>query len=432
MQDPKPLQPLNTKLTIYSRSAHIVQKWPKDTTSIMLPKSTDISSIVAIDLNGKILPFSYIPPTDLYGSLTHRNTGEKVSAAVIKNGEIIKGDIVSMDSDNIILTSNNGLINIRHYDQVSISTKYNGSRPHLNLDKTTVPLTLSYIVSDISWSCIGTALIDDKAHMLYLRFSGWIINNLESDIQAQVALVSGHVNQGHKTRHMESAMATFSAPMSSPQVNMGLLEDYVKYDIGQKLIRNQNMVELGTWSFSVDKLYVHNTQDANTVTFGYRFTAPDFIPMSTINVYAIDSEQNIDSYLGTQNIDESQKGDDVDLILGQTTLLKCKSTVLPTDDFVVSDLATARKYNLPIESKSEGQALHVTTEMLNVELENRTGTNIILLLKHYIGSKSLVNIKCPQAPTRQQGFLEWYIKLAPQTKTGILTFSCEIVTAGFR
>jgi len=73
-----------TKLTIYSRSGHIVQSISSQNDIIILPKSVNIESIIAIDSQGQIIPFSYVPEITFDKSLLDRSTGEKTEITVIK------------------------------------------------------------------------------------------------------------------------------------------------------------------------------------------------------------------------------------------------------------------------------------------------------------------------------------------------------------
>jgi hypothetical protein len=443
------LNPISSKITIYSRSGHIVQKFPQGTKLVTLPKSVEIASIVAIDSDGNIVPFSYMPETTMGIALTDRSSGEKVEASVMKEGQTINGKILSLDADNVILMSGNQITNIREYDRVSVSINEDFTRPRLALEHDSKPLTLSYLLSSISWTCIGTALIDNNKDIMYLRLAGNIINNTESDITANTILVSGEVYQyrGRQEVYAESQsyaapramMAMAPAPMMNKKVQTSILEDYVKYEVGDRIIHNKDIAELGTWSFPVIKLYVHETNDDDKVRFGYRFVAPGFIPSCSLNVYSIDSNKMIDSYLGSNDIDESQKSDEVDIMLGESTMLQCKSLVVVSNDTIIQDEATARKYNIPIETFSktytrrDDREWHLITEDLKVDITNHNIKPSALVLKHYVGNKLLVNVRCQEYRDRKNGYIEWYFQVPSGTNTEPRKekFICQIMTAGY-
>jgi len=424
--------PISSKLTIYSKSGHIVQKYNDNPKLITLPKSVKISSILILDSNGNIIPFTYIPETNLSVALTDRSTGEKVEANVIKSDKISKGKILSFDSNNVTLMKDDQIINIREYDYITVGISDDFTRPRLLLNNISQSFTLSYLLSNISWNCIGTALIDNTKNLMYLRLAGIINNNTESDISADTILVSGDVYQNNSSESsMYKSRAVFaasSAPISNPQVETSMLEDYKKYKVGNRLIHNKDVSELGTSTFPIIKLYIHNTTDDNIVRFGYRFTAKDFIPSSSINVYSINKDNDIDGYLGSNEIEQSQNGDEIDIILGESTMLQCKSSIIISDVEVDND--TAHKYNLPtIRDKS----WHITTEDLKVDIINHNTSPSSLVLKHYVGNKKLVDLRCQQYKDRKNGFIEWYFQVPPMSdsKPRRENFTCQVLTASY-
>lgn len=484
-----------TKITIYTQSGHIVQKFHRGVKSVTIPKSAEISSIVVIGMDGNIIPFSYVPATNMGIALTNRSSGEKVDVDVMKNGEHYRGKILALGSDNISIISTNKIINIRDYDQIEIGILDDSTHPQIILDKDNIPFTLSYLVSSVSWNCIGTALIDSISDVMYLRLAGKISNMTENDIAANTTLISGTIQQNRfrssdTLRFAPRASLMAAAPVSSERVETSMVEDYTKYEVGHRIIHEQDIVELGTWSFPVIKLYIHDTNDEDIVKFGYRIIAPGFIPSCLVNVYSIDSNKTIDSYLGSDTINESQKDNEVDIILGESTMLQCKSSLI-INDMIVSDETTARQYNLPImrynqnsyshgvedpnplineniqvdssnspstakslqtenyttpperfinksdkddeKRKQDDRQWHVIVEDLTVDITNHNLKSSMLLIKHFVGDKILVDTKCINYTRRKTGYLEWYFQI-PHIQDNIPrkeTFVCQIVTASY-
>ncbi len=440
-------KPITSKLTIYSKSGHIVQQYSSDVKSVILPKSTEISSITVIDANGNIIPFSYIPETTLGLSLTNPVTGEKVYAKVIKDGQEINGKVLSLDSQNVTLMADGKLINIRKYDQVQVNIDDNVTRPRLILNTPNL-FTVSYLLSNISWSCVGTALIDKNT--MYLRLSGNITNNTETDINAEVTLVSGDVFQNRTETYAPKAMMMASSqirePMRSDKVDKVMLEDYVRYDVGNKIIHNKDVAELGTWNFPFIKIYTHKIAD-DDVKFGYRFTTPDYLPECEINVYSINSNKQIDAYLGTNQIEESQKGEEKDLMLGTSTVIKCKSSVIISNDVIIDNERTAQQYNMTlneyraaiVETRDNSGKIvrtggwHIVTENITVEITNNNIEVSFLIIKHYVGDKLLIDTQCRAYKKREQGYIEWYFEVPPKVGTNPFkdTFQCNVLTASY-
>jgi len=219
--------------------------------------------------------------------------------------------------------------------------------------------------------------------------------------------------------------------MMSEKVQTSMLEDYVKYSVGNRTIHTKDVAELGTWLFHVFKLYIHETNSDNKVEFGYRFIAPEFIPSCLVNIYSIDSNKNINSYLGSNEIDESQKDDEVDIKVGESTMLQCRSLIVISNNVTVQDEATARKYQLPLDTFSQDyvrrdeRTWHIIT--------NHNIKSSPLIIKHHVGNKLIISVTCQTYKRRKNGYIEWYFQVPAGTtyEPRKETFICKIITAGY-
>lgn len=444
---------ISSKLTIYSESGHVVEKYSQGNNIIPISKSATLSSIIVVDDANTVIPFSYTPVTNIETS----SIKDGVIASVTKNDKVTTGSIMTWNGSTITLTTESNIVTIRNYDDVTISSTDNYTRPTLIIDPNrNRTFTVSYLLDNISWKCIGTALIDIEKHVMYLRLAGIITNNTGDNIRAVASLISGEVYQNRNnyptylTPRYSMAMATEAAPINNKRVGTNMLEDYVKFNIGERIIHtNEDVAELGTWNFSVIKLYTYKTQ-GDVVNFGYRFTTPEYIPSCSINVYSMNSGNGVDSYLGSDTIDESQKSDEVDITLGETTLLQCESTVTVSNDSIIQNEDAARQYKIPLEfyrktiiqendqqvvkSKyNDDRRWHLITEDIKVEITNHNTKSSLLALKHYIGDKLLVGIKCQDYKRRRNGYLEWYFELPPRTtEPRKEKFSCQVQTAVYQ
>lgn len=188
------------------------------------------------------------------------------------------------------------------------------------------------MISNLSWSSVGSAFIQTKSNRLYFLLAGVILNKTEANILTQTILVSGHVNQQSRS----------GSTVSKRSVRLGNLADYTQYDVGIHNLTSQSVVEIVVWATDMSKLYIHETQSQNKVGYGYQFMTQTFIPQSHINVYVMDDENKMESYLGSQTINEKLVGDDVKLIIGESTLVKCKSLIVVTSVLIVEDETTAK------------------------------------------------------------------------------------------
>lgn len=404
-----------SKLTIYSESGHLIDKLfsidSKIEISMILPKSVDPESIVVVNSKGTIIPFEYIPKKNIETFLEN--------VIVTKKSITFNGKIISLDANDVILSiENDNVIKIKDYDTIETESGDNFIYPHLIVNTDSSQITISYLFSDISWSCIGTALIDDTDNTMYLRLSGYIDNN-EFDITADVSLVTGEVNQNDN--HLRKMVPMAMMKSSTTSKKQTSLEDYVKYDIGNRTIHNKSIVEIGVKNLDITKMYVHVT-DSDLVDFGYRFIASEFIPKCKMKVYSIDSNADIDSFLGSTTIKESQKGDTVDIIIGRSTILQCKDKAVTVLDHEMTD-DEIKTHSL------DNQKWHMITENIEVEIINHSDKPATLILKHFIGEKKILEVSCEKY-NRKREFIEWILQISPMTNNEPYRemFNCKIVT----
>jgi hypothetical protein len=432
------------RLTIYSRSAHMVEKHPAGTTSVTVPKSIILDSIVAIDSNGKVIPFSYVSELNTAMGLTDRVTGKRLEVTVENKDQRFRGEIVSIDGDNVTLIVGGSLVTIHKYSVMHLYGSVDSTRPRLvfkdtnsvsSVVGTPQNFTLSYLLFDISWSCAGTALIDETNNMLYLRLMGNINNSTESDITANTTLVSGEVFQPQQSYTYESKamykrampMAAMAAPMSSDKVPMSSLEDYVKYKVGNRTVRNKDIAELGTTSYPYEKIYVHHTETRDQTNFGYQFMATGFVPACSVNTYSILPNKEVDAFLGASKIKESQKDTEIRLIIGQSTVVKC-TTLIESATAKVRDSDVAREYNVDMKALSRSVAWNVLTEDIKIDIHNSNKVNAHIIIKHPIYDRKVLRVGCGdqrKGIERKGKYVIWHINLKGESEA---VFECQLVT----
>lgn len=430
----------SSKLTIYSQSGHMVQKIASGTSSIVISKSAMLESIVAINSLGKVVPFYYVPGLATSVALNDRTTGEKLNVRVTKGETIIEGKIVSLDSNNVIILVKDELVAISKYDMVVVPGSSDSSRPSLTFNDISSSITLTYLLHNISWNCSGTALLDEVNSILYLRLSGNIINDTEDDITACTTLVSGEVYQNRQEERTYNEMKISSsmrksAPMQSEQVPTSRLQDFIKYDVGSRIIRNKDIAELGINAYPITKVYSHDTDRRQFTSFGYIFIAKDFVPACFVNTYSITGDikdstnSGIGSFIGANNIKESQKDDKIYFMLGDTTVVSCFTTVETTR--IKSNSQRGNEYKLSDELTSSslvtGDKWIFVTEGIKTIINNRNAVPIKLFIKHPIYDRYLVfggNCGGVQV-NRKDNYLIWELSIPAKTQAD---FECKVVT----
>lgn len=430
------LGPIDKRITIYSKSANIVERYVAGTSTIDLPKSVDISSILVVDQSTNVIPFTFIKESDMGMYLTDRETGEKNLAIVKKGGDVIEGKILYYNNDVVTVMTKDTIVNIREYDSISIKKEGDLTRPRIKIKEgTNSDFIVSYLVSDLSWNCIGTAIINNKNSTLYLRLAAHITNNTDADIKGVTQLVSGNVYENEKRLSRDTSMMYAKAQVSSSseqQVVPTLLEDFHRYNIGNRDIKLQNIAEIGTYVFPINKIYIHDTESVSKVKYGYRFITKNFMPASNFHMYSIDKRNSVDSYLGSTYVEEAQIGKDIKLIMGETTRLQCKTTI-ETITKEITDNKMAFVAGVPQNMlKHLGgpeYKIYETKELLKVEIKNYATSPCNLIIRHFVGNKIISNTNC-KTYKRDGNYIEWYFEIKP-TEAGTPKeeeFVCQINT----
>lgn len=437
------------QLTIYSNSAHMVTQDLGDKGSISVPRSIDVSSIIALDAEGKAIPVHFVvrPKESLNEALN--NPKYHLGVIVTKGDRQVKGVIRELNDNNVAVkgADDSSITIIRNYDHITIenppsivtkeisSIVFGGS-----------PASISYLFSDVSWICVGTAIINGDNMQLHL--AGHITNNTETPVDADVSLISGTVQQRRREpRYFAGTVISYkesAAPSPGPRqtVSINALEEYVKYKLGQVTIQKQALIPLVVLAIPVTKIYHHQIGQED-VYFGYTFEAPDYVPQCLVNAYAGDSQSGIGAFLGSSSIEEHQKGQEIDFILGQTTKVQVESEILPISDIVVTqEVITEQHLELDedeqriIRRTPTEQKLHLITEEVGVDISNYNESHAFLCLKYDLRGRRLINTTCRPANKQESGVLEWYFQLDPGTKDSFIKpnkmrFDCTITALGY-
>lgn len=386
------------EISIYSKSAHIIErnKIPK----LILPSSTDISSILILDSKNNTIPF--VIDKDTYFEANER-------VIVTKNGLEYTGSILNIDDRNITIFDGT-IKRIQKYDSVTnIKSFDSGLKLQIG---SAVHYTISYLVSDISWTCVGTATIDKNKMQLHI--SANINNDLGNDFQGACKLIAGNVNQYIKPRmNMMMKEMSVSAQSSQP-AESSALEDYVSYDIGYKNLQKQNMFELVNIPLDCYKIYTHITQ-SGVVNYGYTCKPSIFIPKCHISLYEM-KDGKINSFIGSTNIRETQKNNIINMYIGESTLVECKSIVTSMTNI---DEVNIAKYKLP------NKGWQIVFENVSADIRNLTQDPISLKMKHYVGTRTILdNTQCNNYTRTSEGYIEWDFEIKPSTD--IQKFSCQL------
>lgn len=254
----------------------------------------------------------------------------------------------------------------------------------------------NYLCKGIYWKCIGDLQI--RKDKMILAINGRITNQDEKTTTANVMLLTGRQRSAAKPRMMK-LVAQESALTNEPEESVA--EDYVLYDIGKLTLESDSItsVPLTRFQFLYKKVYIIQAGN-NSVNYGYRIIANDYIPECIVNV----SMNNI--HLGSSHLKEARKGNDRLIIVGNSSKVKCENTVqyFEHEDQERIDKHTIKSYN---------------TEVITCKME--TADPVTIILSHPLRNTNIVSISTE--PTRiRSGIAEWEFEV-----DGEELFECELV-----
>lgn len=384
-------QDYSNKLSLYNNLGHMIQKIPVGIQNISVSKFVRDESIIVIDSNGNYIPFTYVP------ELTSNIINIKDSV-VTKNNKQITGKILTLNDKVVSLLVGDQLTTVRNYDSISTFNNINGIKPKIIVEKFSTPITVSYLLSNIKWKCIGTGVIDNYSNVMNLKISGYITNETDSNIVGELSLINGKINDNYSSNSKVFARALVDDDKEI------LLEDYRRFNLGERLLQEKNIIILSVMSLDVQKIYIHNTSnepDYKIVQYGYNFLSTSYIPKCNVNFYSIDRDIELDSYLGSSIIEETQGGETVEIILGESSTLKCKSNVIQTNVELLND----SKWNR-------------ITEEISVEIINYNTYDCYLYIRHNINNKKIVEVISEDIKQydKKNGSIQWLLKLPPKIR----------------
>lgn len=254
------------------------------------------------------------------------------SDKVFKNGEVTVGRILERsDREVTILIKRSSTdfvrIVIPRYDAIELANAKQLIMIPGRTDARIRRLIISYPLPGLRWIAKANFLLDRKA----IQMAGLVNNDSENEISGETKLIAGTVNQmtnqPFKVQSRGLAMAAMGTQASSYNDSNSTDDantdgDLQIYKVGDQSFRPgmAELISIFNRDLEAEKIYVHIIGQEGT-SMGYQFTANDFFPTSEVSVY----DRN--RFLGIATLKESRKGDQVELLIGQSTVVKCESVI---------------------------------------------------------------------------------------------------------
>lgn len=346
-----------------------------------LPDSAIRASIL-LQQGSRMLPYHLDPPIMTWEE--HRG----YEVVVTKGGKEYKGILDQVSDTYVTMITDANLIRIARYDSI-VGTSKPGWIDFRGDGEGRV--TLTYLFSGLKWQGYHTAVIDlDRAVITHFQIAGIITNTTGKPFQpSELNLIAGDLTQFDPTEipvprpYRNMARVSFEAKAdftTSDETVAAPLSDYVELKVSPRVLDRESHVQFEEFTnIQGAKLYFHNIDPSNLITFGYRFKVDSFIPAGSVFVYT--EGKTSPGFLGTVSVKESRRGDEIDLNLGRTTVVKAESIVEST--------------TVEVKDKS-GTTKYLTTEKLTTTLTNRDTVQAYVILRRDIGDRTLVEISCDQ------------------------------------
>ena len=392
------------RMILYSDLGQKIQTWSPTNEYIPIPAHANISSVILFaeaEDSHVVLPYSIIRPpsyfnvtrhpivtvrkndTTYHGTLDSRRDDKTRSATLrIMTGDTEKA-ITIYDYDTIEETSSFGdRLNTsfpNHEDTIYI-------RPTLS---TSSPLTITYLIDFLNWRSVYTVLLDTTTPTIaMLRLNAEITNSATFPFtSAKTSLLAGSVRQGPslamsrsakpKASMIQSAMAMEVMPTEF--TTSMAVDEYIEFPISSITIGAEETIPVEIFTLtdiSTKKIYFISLGEDRSVSFGYRFSSPRTLPTGTMIVYSTgQTGELLGPFLGSTQVNESRKHDEIDMILGVTSSVKIESNI------------ESRQVSI-VEGETKKTQEHLT---MRAKITNRNPTNIFVILRRSIYDSRIVS-----------------------------------------
>nr|QBK90942.1 MAG: HNH endonuclease [Pithovirus LCPAC201] len=375
-----------------SQSKSVVQR---------LPRGLVPSSLIARDTAGNQIRFALTPEKNL-----DQITDQMAVILTDQDNTQTEGVILAIRKNEVILHGDGKYIRIFQPKSI-ISVKHVELHPWISLLGIQSPnynILLQYILDSLSWEIhYSMTLLRKKEINISVRAA--IVNNsYTSFLSKNIILMAGKMAHPPKNSHRFESnlpMASLAVKSDNPP-GKSYSEDLIK------VMEFEGVLRPGKMYMNTDKVYQTGYLKLYRHHFGrvqteiiYRFDSPDQMPAGEVLVYNGDQED----FIGTSFMTESNKGQLVDLLMGQSSL-QVISTI---------DLGKTVMINLP-EGEFRADEIALTAQFTNPRQEPVP----VLLIYH--APRRIVKSN-PKYRHRVGHTYEWLVNYQPNTDKQMVTIN---------
>lgn len=362
------------------------------------------SSLRLYTRDGHLLSFSVITPQQ------EQQFNHDEIVTVIKSGQSYEGILQSFSDEIVTILIDNNKMTIRRYDEI-IYTMATYLRTRISSPE---PGFLRYQTSSLTWSCQGDIFLSEDNKLSYLTSYAVITNTHrlgKDQTLQQLILVAGKQPTSREPVYYEQSAKLQGLSRSDRPASIGnptepTFDDYMTFPV------DLDQVPIGSFylplfSFDLSKnqrVYFYDLQkERSPVRVGYLFNAPQDFPSCQINVHDASG-----MFVGSSQLDEKRKGEDVRLYLGETSTIITKTYL------------TNEEIPIPGNTFWSNTKVTITSQVKN------TKENIkpeVIIARYYVGRSKITQSKC-QGVVTDDGYLEITLTLNPGEEK---TFTCSFI-----
>lgn len=364
------------EFVIYPTLCQRSQVWTSSgpITQIKLPSEARIESVIIFEETSDgnvLLPYNIV-------KCKPSNKDRKVVAT--KGDLIIKGSLLEQSEDAVLIQTSPGpLVRLRNYDCIETYDSpddLHGYLVSLSPNAGHAPTNkvhITYLMSDISWKGNYTVILDvENETFSMFRFTGILSNNTRDVLAStKTTLIAGWITTG------------------SDSISLG---EYTELPVGNLSLTPTTSVDVFTLTnIEASKIFT-NTFLSEEVLYGYRFTAPRFLPSGSVYIYA-SGQSLVGSLIGATSLSDSREKESVLLMLGGTSSVRISSasSEIPNGITLTSEIVNSNEAAITLILKY-ALNLYPLKEVICLSPPNTTYTrkgNIIEFVIHIEGSDTV-------------------------------------------
>lgn len=252
--------------------------------------------------------------------------------------------------------------------------------------------SVNYLINGITWECISTILVEGNTIELLVNAH---IKNDKGEQECYIVL-----NTFNQARSNEHHRYTMAESKSSNMIESNTLDRF-SYDLGLQILSSYTVIPLDRLLMKFIKVYSNDISSGITNLY-FRVNTNSYIPQCKGMIYSGDK------YFISRTIDEQQPNDLFDILISETSKIRCKSVVSRSscDDGVEVLNTITEIINHTDEDANIELKVYVGDRLINSENYNvKDGyliINVIVLSELTVNITNKIELSCDTIVKQQK------------------------------